>query len=717
VKARAAATPAILIALAAGAFAYARWGDSGSVSDLDRAERRRDVFPSFRPEEVSRIDVDRAGDAFVLERGEGDAGPWSIVLARREDANPAAVDLLLRELELATKIREVVDAPGVGLEAPRMRGTVVDGALRYRFALGADAPQSDGGAYMRVEGEGTFVVGRSLKAQLMRGSDAYRDRTLVAIGSGDVARLEVRRADGGFALERKGPTFRLMDGERASRSEVERVFTALAEARAESFLDDAAVAAAPIADYTVVLVPRDPSSRRAVELRVGGGCPGMPDDVVVVRKSPSPVAACAAKSLVAALATRADALRDTSPFYARADEIEQVRLDSMGAGARVEMARAGGGWRLRAPEDRDLTSDESDAANLLAVSLANARAIGFAAGPAHEVPFIGRFKATVTRSGDEVNEVLELAGVGDGGIVLARRADDGVVLRLARDVARRFEPHPVAIHPRAIWPTPVDPVSVVAVENDCAPALERLKRVDGTWRMLTPRGFAPDALSVADFTGAIARANAEAWVDERDDGTFGFDGPGACSVDLTVEDAQGDAGERHLGLAFGARTEGGVYARVSGVPAVFVAPAVLRQLASHVSVDRGPLRIDADRVASVSFVRGDDRVAFDRRGDQLVREGEVPDAASIDRLTPALDGFYPLAAVHTGRASQEEGMSSPVLEITAREAQDGGVREIHVVVGAEAQVEGADSYFARATGTDATFVVPRQAVRAILDAL
>jgi hypothetical protein len=216
VKARAATTPAILIALAVGAFAYARWVDRGSVSDLDRAERKRDVFPSFRPEEVSRIEIDRAGETFTLERGD-DAGSWAVVLARRVDANPAAVDLLLRELELATKLRDVGDAPGAGFDTPRVRGSVVDGPIHYRFALGADAPQSEGGAYMRVDGEGTFVVGRSLKAQLMRGSDTYRDRTLVALGAGEVARLDVRRQGGGYTLERRGATFRLSDGARASR--------------------------------------------------------------------------------------------------------------------------------------------------------------------------------------------------------------------------------------------------------------------------------------------------------------------------------------------------------------------------------------------------------------------------------------------------------------------------------------------------------------------
>ncbi|HEY4015639.1 MAG TPA: DUF4340 domain-containing protein [Polyangiaceae bacterium] len=717
-KASAAATPAILVALAAGAFAYARWIDRGSISDLDRAGRKRDVFPSFRPEEVSRIDIERPGEAFTLERGEADGGSWSVLLARREDANPAAVELMLRELELATKLRDVGDPPGGGFDAPRVRGSVVDGPLHYRFALGADAPQAEGGAYMRIDGEGTFVVGRSLKVQLMRGSDAYRDRTIVALGAGEVARLEVRAESGGYVLERRGATFRLSDGVRASRSGVDRVFSALADMRAESFLESAAVDRGPPQDYTVVLQPRDTSAHSVVELRVGGQCAGMPEDVMVFRRLPSPVAACVGKSIIAALATPSEALRDDSPLYAHADEIEQIRLESTEGGARVEMARKGGGWRLRAPEDRDLGADESDSANLLAVALAGARADGFAGRARSGQAFAPRFEATVIRSGDEAREVVELSGVQAGDFVLARRADDGVVLRLSRSIARRFEPHAVAIRPRAVWSSPVDPAAVVSIDDGCAPATERLQRVDGGWRMLAPRGFAADALSVADLIAAVGHATAEAWVDEKDDGTFGFDGPGSCSVELTLEDGQADAGRRQVGLVFGASTEGGVYARALGDPGVFVAPAILRGIASHVAVDRRPLRIDADRVTSVSFTRGASKVTLERRGDHLAWQGDPPDAAdSVSRLTEALESLYPPSVMHTGGPAREEGIGSPALEITAHEMQDAGARDLRITVGAEAQVDGADVYFARASGLDATFVVPRQAVRAILGAM
>ena len=87
---------------------------------------------------------------------------------RRDATDPAAVDVLLRELEMATRLARSSEGDARGLDSPRVRGAVDVGPIEYRFALGADAAAPEGAAYMRIEGEGTFVVGRSLKVQLLR---------------------------------------------------------------------------------------------------------------------------------------------------------------------------------------------------------------------------------------------------------------------------------------------------------------------------------------------------------------------------------------------------------------------------------------------------------------------------------------------------------------------------------------------------------------------
>jgi hypothetical protein len=723
-KAHAAATPIVLIVLAVGAAAYAYLADRGTVPDAERAERRREVFPSFRLEEVTRLQLDRGGEKLVLERDKGAgasaASAWVMTSPRRDPADSAGVEMLLRELEVATRLRDVEGTTTTGLDAPRVRGLLNVGPLEYRFSLGAEAPRPEGAAYMRLEGESTFVVGRSLKAQLLRGADAYRERTLVPLGASEVARLEVRAAGGGgFALERSGATFRIVGTAlRASRTAADRIFAALADARAETFLHDGDADLATEGRTDVMLVPRDPGRPR-VELRLGAPCAGRPDDVAVLRTLPTRTLACTSKSLAQALNATSESLVDASVLFAHADEIEEVRLENVAdGGSRLELARKARGWHERAPQDRDLEPDQSDLADGLALALANAQAIDARRLPARE-PLAVLTRATVVRTGGGSSEVVELAAPGADGATLAHRLDDGAVLRLSRAVARRFEPHPAALRPRAVWTPPFDAAAVVAIEDGCVPGSQRLEMRDRTWTMRSPAGFAADPVSVTDLTGAIARAKADAWVAERDDGTFGFDRPGSCAVSFMLDPDRADGAGRHPSLIFGGEVDGGIYAHTLDDPAIFIAPRILRELVSHPAIDRSRIDVDPAALARVTLVREGVRLVLEQSGGRLLRPDRPGDTGTgDDRLESALAGLHAQTAVHTGPPARDEGMDRPTLEIIEKTAPiDGrGTGEAHLTVGAAAHVNGADICFVRVSGVNATFAVPHRAVSAILDA-
>ena len=741
-KAGNAVTPIALVVLAAGTAAYAYVVDRGRVSDADRDARRTDAFPSFRVDDVRRVELIHGTETLVLDRapaGTGAAPPrawassgagWAMTSPHRDATDPAAIDALLRELEMATRVRTVQEEDARGLDSPRVRGAVEMGPIEYRFVLGSDAATPEGAAYMRIEGEGTFVVGRSLKVQLLRGADAYRDRTLVPYGVSDVARIEMRAPGGSVvALERRGTSFRVggASGLRASRVGVDHLFGALADARAEGFLDDAVAdrAVGPQAQ-AVVLIPRDPAKPR-MSLLVGGTCPtpdpALEGDVVVVRLEPTRTAACAARGVAEALGATADSLVDESPFVAHADEMEELRIEPVDHGPpRVDLARRGSGWHERAPEERDLDADEVDSANGLAASLAGARALD-AKRPEAAERFVARSRATIVRTGGESTEVVEVGAPDASGVALARRIDDGAILRLPRAVARRFEPHPVAIEARAVWRAPVDPGAIVAIDDSCGRAPQRLDLDDGIW---TTRGFTVDNLSASSLAESFARAKADAWIAEVDDGTFGFGREGSCAVTLTLQPAPDGGAPRRVGLIFGDESEGGLYARAADGAGVFLAPLALRDLASHPPIDRGRFRLDLPSVVRVVVERGGARVVLSRPhgADRLVRLGAEADGGEPEAIEPgkslesALAGLYAECAVHAGPPDATEGMDRPLLAIEATARGDAGAPiQTRIAIGAPTRDGTTDAYFARIAGVDATFDVPRAVVSAILEAL
>ena len=225
---------------------------------------------------------------------------------------------------------------------------------------------------------------------------------------------------------------------------------------------------------TIAVIPREAGKER-VELRVGGACPGHPEDVVVVRTAPTRVAACTGHTLAEALAAAGTDLVDPSPFFAHADEMEELRIETVGRDApRVEIVRRGTGWSERAPEERELTSDETDSANALAVALAGARGTDVHRAAADE-RFEPHARVTIARTGGGTREVVELGPAGpDGSALGAARGRRRAPPRDAGGGPAAGSPPGGAARSR-VWRAPFDPGAVVAVDDTCGPTPQRLE--------------------------------------------------------------------------------------------------------------------------------------------------------------------------------------------------------------------------------------------------
>jgi hypothetical protein len=704
-----AATPLALVVLALGALGYAYFVDRGTVSDADREVRVRDVFPTFQIDLVHRVELSHGEETLVLERGESSGATWVLTSPRREAADPSAVDALLRDLELARRLRSVSKETQIG--ETRVRGRVTVGHVEYAFTLGGDAPYPRDGAYMTLLGEPPFVVEASLKVQLLRTADSYRVRSLIRYSQSDINRIERTTDDGKLILERVGDSFRVGGpaGPRASRSALDRVFGALADTRAETFLDDRqADRATSRVLRTVVIVPRDETQAR-ITLKVGGACPTPPGEVAVAVVGPRRTVACVARGALDALDVTPDDVVDKALLSARGDEIEEVDLSSGAPGGfRMNLARRGAGWHLRAPEDRDLSPEEADSANTFVAAMAGAQALsvgGSLSAPREAV----HTRATFVRTGAGSSETLEISAVDASGVATARRLDDGAVLRLSRAVARRFEPRLVMIRGRAVWGTPFDPASVVAIDDTCTPETERIELVDGLWAMRLPAGQAVDVGYVMDLVETLAHAKVDGWIAESDDGTFGL-GPSACRVTLGIGPRDPDGGSASRTMVLGAEADGDTFARTLEGPNVFTAPASLRELAQHPAIDRSLFRIDASPGVRATLTRDQARISLTASGGAFARAGR--EEAGDDPVGAALVATYARNAVHAGPAAPDEGFDSPTLEIQLASGSAPSVLR-RIMIGAPIGSPD-DGYFARVSGVNATFALGGRTVNALL---
>ncbi len=508
----------------------------------------------------------------------------------------------------------------LGFDAPRASGSVTMGTLVFRFVLGGPSPRPEGSSYLRVDDGAPIVVSKELTDALLAPSDAYRDRTVVPYLSLELSRFEVKHAGGGFAIDRKDERSFMLQGPGvlASRQALDGAWGALAEMRAEAFLKDAdaeRLTASP--RLTITMTPKDPGKPPG-ELVVGDACPGHPNDVVVLRKQPTRVLACAPRGAMEALeAIDAGVLVDRRPFSFRHDEIEELRLESLDGGRVLELARRGMGFHQREPDDRELSTAEADAASELLVRIEDSAAESVTRGGG---PFAGAFRARV-RSGDH-DEVVEV-GAADPSTktVTLRRLRDDARLVVSRAVARRLVPRSTTVRPRVLLD---ESRRVSRVVLRCGAPQELRDRGTGL-TLVEPAGYETDG-SITQLVDALARGNTLLWVADSDDGSFGLT-PESCRVTLGFVDESAPVTVR-----LGAEGEGGVYGIVDGRAEVFVAPLALLELAKRIYVSHASLRVAPERALSVKVTAG----------------GRAIDARDVARLRDAAGALFADRVVSLG---------------------------------------------------------------------
>jgi hypothetical protein len=657
----------IVLFVAAAALGAWLWLTRDSVSQDEKTRRSNDVFAAWRREELSRVEIAHEGETIVLERDAKKDAPWRMTSPLADRSDQAAVERLLTTLEFATVKRRANEEGALGLDAPRASGSVTMGGLVVRFALGGPSPRPEGSAYFRVEGEPAIVVAKELADALLQPSDALRDRAVVPYLSIELARFEVKRPGGGFALDRMNEhDFRVAEGGiLASREALDKVWGALAEMRAEVFPKDAdadRLTASPA--LTIVMTPKE-GGKLPAELVVGDACPGHPDDVVVLRKAPSRVAACAPRAILDALRASPSDLAERHPFAARADEIEELRVEWLvmdEAGARglgasasapraIEIARKGVGFHAREPFDRDLAPAEADAASELVARIATSTAETAVRGGETFTPV-----ARARIHARERDQTIEIGALGGEGRVVLRRELDGARLEVTAAVARRLVPRATSLEPRVLVPGDAPARRANRVILRCGVAQELADDGAG-FRYVSPPDVPADG-SIVQLVDAITRGKIDLWVADvvAETGSFGL-GPDACRVVLGFE-----GGNDPLTVHLGADGEGGVYGSVDGRPGVFVAPRSLRALASTIFASRAALRVAPDEIRTV----------------RLTKNKKTITAADPAALHDALGALYADRAVELGKPA-------PIAEDVAIEiasSADGGSSAKRIACGA-----------------------------------
>ena len=710
-----------LIGVLACASVGAIWLTRDVASTKDSAGRDRSLLPVFRSEDVTRLELVTAGQKVTLERAPSDGGSASFVLVEpvKELADAATVDKFLSGLASARALRPVDPGPPLasfGLDRPSLRVNVRTAKSAYRLALGGNAPTPEGARYLQVvSGDGAaqvVVVSKAVAEDLALELDAFRTKSLVAISESDVTRIAISSPTWNVTLRRSSGTGFLLDGEPkvlADRETLKSLFFQLGRLSANAFLspNEAEAALGPARAHFEL----ETKDKRVIRFDAGGTCPSDPSQLVIVRRAPDVQTACAARELEATLRLEAGDFVDRHPFSLHADEVEE--LDIAGGASKFALVRKGTGFVLHGSSETQVeleTGNQRITALLEAVGerVAKPQLSELGLDPARLTVTL---RSSASRDVDVVRQTVRVGSVDAAGQLAVYRELDGVVLRIPHELSRAFALDSTLLYARKL--TEFGQSSFLSAEIEHGGTRQVLRRGANEALFLdVPKGFDPDGALSADLIQALGALTAERFVADRDDGSFGLSHP-TLSVRFAYKGEQGAKTERHL--RFGDDTALGVFATLEDEGPVFILPRSVRETCELLLLNRALFPSSADALNGMTLEAHGRTLRLQRQGERLV--AQPPASLATERVSAMLENLgdlRPEAAIHTGPALLQEGLSKPTLtlQLTPR------VGPLQTVTfGAGDSWRATSVFYVRVSGVDATFVMAQSKVRALSDAL
>jgi hypothetical protein len=222
------------LALAVGVWLVASLFSRGGGS-IEASGEITGVLEGLDGASVEAVTVRRGGDTIVLERS---GSRWAVNGYPADSGSVARLTIALDEAEIGDL---VATNPanharmGVAVDSATEVELTADGASRT--LLVGDAGRQFGTAYVRLpDQDEVYLLVGDLRTHVVRELDAWRNRTMVAIDTAAVTRVEVERDGDAYALVRGDSTWTFEGGGDVAPAALSGVLSELGRLVATGFL-------------------------------------------------------------------------------------------------------------------------------------------------------------------------------------------------------------------------------------------------------------------------------------------------------------------------------------------------------------------------------------------------------------------------------------------------------------------------------------------------
>ena len=496
-------TTLVLAAITLGVLAYLRFVEMKQPS-TEEAKRQAQNVVTFDRNKINGIVIQNGDEKVEMRRSDN---RWRLETPIKDQADNSLIENLLSDLENWQKDGTIsakeVDADKTklneyGLHKAKLRLKLIGQDRPPEILFGKDAAL-EGKMYVRFENsKETFLAGQSVKKDIDKKPEEFRDRKLTDLTIAQVSRVFLKTPAGEMDLQKKGDHWEIVKPlrARADDQKTNDLIAQITTARIQQFVADDHGDLHPygLAEPRGAITLFTQEDKQGQLLQIGS-MPEKEKDQTYVRFASRGFVYTVPKKIDEILNTKPDDLRDRHLVRFDTNVLDRITIDASGKG-KIVLARKGEEWTIANRKNAPANSGE---VRRFVETLQNERVTKFVEDVASNLPKYGLDKPQLqltfssfasentaeTKAGEQPFATVAFGKV-DGDNIYARLADEPFVVAVRRGLLERVFTDPLQWQELSIFSYKPEQIHRLSVMTDKELSLERSE--NNQWRWLKGRG-------------------------------------------------------------------------------------------------------------------------------------------------------------------------------------------------------------------------------------
>src|SRR5438034_2607037 len=519
-------TTLVLAVVALGVFAYLRFFEMKQPSTEEAKHQAQNVL-NFDRYKINGIVIQNGDEKIELRRRDT---KWRLDTPIKDHADSSSVENLLSNLEGwrkdATISAKEIEADKnklneYGLAKPKLKLKLTGPEELPEIFFGKDAAL-EGKMYVRFENsKETFLAGQSIKKDIDKKPEDFRDRKLTDLITARVSRVILKTPVGEIDLQKKNDHWEIVKPFHA-RGDDQKIADLIAEvttARIQQFVADdrGDLRAYGLAEPRGGITLFTPDDKQGQLLQIGA-VPEKEKDQLYVRSAARGFVYTLPKKVEEILNTKPDDLRDRHLVRIDTNILDRITIDVPGRN-KIVLARKDSNWTIASRKNAPTNSTE---VRRVIDTLQNERVTNFVEDVASNLPKYGLDKPQLqltlssfasentaeTKAGEQPFATIAF-GKTQSENVYARLTDEPFVVAVRRGLLDQISPDPSRWQDLSIFKFTPDQIHRISVTTDKEVSLERDQR--NQWHWLKGTGAINQA-SLQSLLTTLSNLTAARWL-------------------------------------------------------------------------------------------------------------------------------------------------------------------------------------------------------------